>query len=63
VKPQAGGQIEIQIRMMHHMQTPEGRNGVMQDVLRVNDQVQQDHAADDFQPIGNGRMTGQVTIS
>ncbi|EKD39407.1 MAG: hypothetical protein ACD_75C00419G0003 [uncultured bacterium] len=62
MKPQAGSQIEIEIRVMHPMEAPEDRDGVMQDMLHINDQVQQDKAADKFQPCGNGRMAEQPPI-
>ncbi|EKD39741.1 MAG: hypothetical protein ACD_75C00305G0001 [uncultured bacterium] len=47
---------------MHPVQAPEDRNGVMQYVLSIDDQVQQHYPADNLHPVRNGRMVEQSPI-
>jgi hypothetical protein len=47
----AGGQVVIEIRMMHHVEAPEGRNCVEHDVLKIDDEIEEDDGKSNEQPI------------
>ena len=40
VKPGASGDIIIHVRMVHHVQTPEGGNSMKHDVLEIDDEIE-----------------------
>lgn len=62
MKPQPDRYIEVQIGIVHHVQSPEHRNGEVQNVLRVDRQIQQDHTDDNFGPIGQGPLVDQCPM-
>ena len=43
MESQAGGHIDIEISMMHPVQSPQHRNRVKQHMLKVDSEVQEDH--------------------
>jgi hypothetical protein len=43
MKARAGGQVVIQIGVMHSMQPPQQRHGMHHDVLQPDDEVHRDH--------------------
>ncbi len=59
MKPKPGGHIEVKVCVMHHVQPPKHRDGVMQDVLGINHEIQRHHADEDLKPIGQGQLIEQ----
>jgi hypothetical protein len=54
-----GGDVEIQIGVVDHVQPPEQRHRVKRHVLEVNGQVQQRDGQNHFEPVGPGQMLQQ----
>ena len=52
MKAGAGGEIVIQIRMVHHVEPPQQGNGVEHQMLKVYNEIKQNHRQDDFDPDG-----------
>ena len=55
-----GGDVKIQIRVMHAVQAPERRHGVDQDVLQIDGEVQDHHRPHHRQPAGHGKSVEQT---
>jgi hypothetical protein len=59
MEPQAGGHIEIEVCVMHHVQSPKHRNGVMQDVLGIHHKGQRHHTDEHLYLTRQGKLVEQ----
>ena len=50
MEPGPGGDVEIEIGMMHAMQPPQRRHGVEHDMLQIDDEIEDDDRDRDLQP-------------
>ena len=49
----AGGDIEVEIGVVHAVQPPERGHRVEQHVLKVDGKIEHDHCGDDAEPYGH----------
>jgi len=56
MKPDSGGNIEVEIRMMDPVKPPEKREKMKDCVLKVNDEIENDYPDEDLQSAGKGKM-------
>ena len=50
MEPQTCGDVKIQVSVMNHVQSPEHRNCMKQDVLQINCQIEDGNCQQEFQP-------------
>ena len=43
VEAEAGGEVEVEIGMVHHVEAPQCRHGVEEQVLQIEDEVEKNH--------------------
>jgi len=53
VKTDPGGEIEIQIAVVNHVEPPQRGCEVKEDMLEVDEKIEDDNARDDGQPVGD----------
>src|SRR5512141_3480347 len=52
MKPSSRREIEIEVRMMHHVEPPEAGHGVKHYMLKVDHTIEEDHPKDHLYPEG-----------
>lgn len=62
METEAGGQVVIQIRMVHHVESPEDRDGMKHDVLYVYYKIEEDHAGRHCYRIGDVQGVQQPPV-
>lgn len=63
VETNTGGEINIQVGMVHHVQSPERRDGMVQDMLQVDRKIQGEHPNHHFQPGGKIQLVEQPPLT
>ena len=53
MEPHPRGRVDVQVRVMHSMQTPEGGRVVKNAVLRVNGEIKEEQGGQGTEPRGN----------
>ena len=56
VKTDAGGEIEIQVAVMDHVEPPQRGHEMKYDVLKVDEKIEDDNTGEDGKPKGQRQM-------
>jgi hypothetical protein len=63
MEAQACGYIEIEVCMVHHVQTPKGRNRMMENMLKINGKIEGNHSYSYFKPVGKIEVVEQPPLT